>query len=147
MGKKLCKLGFSFVSEPKFVDGISPRYTEASVSGHCLDSSGKNRNWVGKKERIFLSQKENGKIFLKKWKGFAAKTQYENVLEDFCGFEVGTRTFFSEDKREEELDLENFRPKKQKGERELDLKLFVQVKREKESKVKQVRRRVRSPVR
>ena len=61
-------------------------------------------------------------IFLKKWKGFAAKTQYEIVLEYFCGFDVGPRLFFSEDMREEELDLENFRPKKQKGERELDLK-------------------------
>ena len=34
--------------------------TEASVSGHCLDSSDKSVQKVSKKEGIFLSQKENG---------------------------------------------------------------------------------------
>ena len=34
--------------------------TEASVSGHCLDSSGKSMKWVNKKEGTFLSRKENG---------------------------------------------------------------------------------------
>ena len=63
------------------------------------------------------------------------------------GIEVGLRIYLSEEKREEELDLGNFCPKKQKGERQLNLKEIVQVKREKGSKVKQVRRGVRSPVR
>ena len=34
--------------------------TEANVSGHCLDSSGKSMKWVIKKEEIFVSPKENG---------------------------------------------------------------------------------------
>ena len=34
--------------------------TEASVSGHCLDSSGKIMESVRGKNGIFLSQKENG---------------------------------------------------------------------------------------
>ena len=86
-------------------------------------------------------------IFLRDWNDFAAKTEFGSVLEYFCRIEIGLRIFLSEEKREEELDSENFCPKNQKGERELDLKKFVQVKSEKESKVKQVRRGVRSPVR
>ena len=54
--------------------------------------------------------------------------------------------FLFEEKEEEELDLEKFCPEKQKGERELDLKKFVQVEKEKDSKTKQVRRGVWSPV-
>ena len=34
--------------------------TEASVSGHCLDSSGKSMKCVSKKEKNFPSQKEKG---------------------------------------------------------------------------------------
>ena len=77
---------------------------------------------------------------------FASKTEFEIVLEYFCRTEVGLRIFLSKEKREEKLDLENYCPKKQKGERELDLKKIVPVKRQKESKVKKVRRGVRSPV-
>ena len=62
------------------------------------------------------------KIFLRDWNDFAAKTEFRVVLEYFCKIEVGLRIFLSEEKREEELDLENFCPKRQKGERELDLK-------------------------
>ena len=39
--------------------------TEASVSGHCLDSSGKSMECLSKKEGIFLSQKENGILYSK----------------------------------------------------------------------------------
>ena len=46
--------------------------------------------------------------------------------------------------REEELDLENFCPKRQKG---VGLKIICPSKRDKESKVKQVRRGVRIPAR
>ena len=87
------------------------------------------------------------RIFLRDWNEFAAKTGFGIVVEYFCKIEVGLRIFWSEEKRKEELDLEKICPKKQKGERELDLKKFVQVKREKKSKVKQVRTRVISPVR
>ena len=87
------------------------------------------------------------RIFLRDWNEFAAKTEFGNVFQNFGKIEVGLGIFSSEGKREEELDLENFCPKRQKGERELDLKYFVQVKRETESKVRQVRRRVRCPVR
>ena len=87
------------------------------------------------------------RIFLRNWNDFAAETEFGIVLEYFCRIEVGLRTFLSEENRAEQWDLKNFCPKRQKGERELDLKYFVQVKREKARKVKQVRRGVRSPVR
>ena len=67
-------------------------------------------------------------IFLRDWNDFAAKTEFEIVLEYFCGIEVGLRFFLSEEKREKKLDLENFCPQRRKGEKELDLKNFVQVK-------------------
>ena len=86
------------------------------------------------------------RIFLLVWKDFATKTEFGIILQYFSRIEVGLRLFLSEEKREKELDLENFCPKKQKEERELHLKQIVQVKEEKESKVKQVRRGVRSPV-
>ena len=75
------------------------------------------------------------RIFFRNSNDFATKREFGIVLEYFCGIEVGFRIFLSDEKREEELDLENFYPKRQKGEREL------------ESKLKQVRRGVRSPVR
>ena len=61
-------------------------------------------------------------IFLRDENEFATKTEFGNVLEKFCKVEVGLRIFLSEGKRGEELDLENFCPKMQKGERELDLR-------------------------
>ena len=46
------------------------------------------------------------RIFLRDWKEFAAKTEFGIVLEYFCRIGVGLRTFLSEEKREEELELE-----------------------------------------
>ena len=68
------------------------------------------------------------RIFLRDRIDFTAKTEFGIVLEYFCGIEVGLRIFLSKEKKEEKLHLENFCPKKQKGERELELKYFVQVK-------------------
>ena len=51
------------------------------------------------------------RVFLRNWNDFAAKTEFGIVLEGFCRIEVGLRIFLSEEKREEELDLENFCPK------------------------------------
>ena len=65
------------------------------------------------------------RIFLRDGNEFAAKTEFGIVLEYFRKVEFGLRIFLSEEKREEVLDLENFCPRKQKGERELDLKKFV----------------------
>ena len=62
------------------------------------------------------------RIFLRDWNDSAAKTEFGIVLEYFCRIELGLKKFLSEEKREEELDLENFCPKKPKAERELDLK-------------------------
>ena len=70
------------------------------------------------------------RIFLRDWNDFAAKTELWIVLEDFCAIDVGMRLFLFEDKRGEKLNLENLCPKKEKGERELNWKQFVQVKRE-----------------
>ena len=75
------------------------------------------------KEGIFEVRKRvELRIFLRDWNDFAAKTEFGIVLEYFCGIEVGLRIFFSEEKREENLDLESFCPKKWKGEWELDIK-------------------------
>ena len=60
--------------------------------------------------------------FLQDWNGFAVKTEFGIVAECFCTIEVGLRIFLSEEKREDEWDLENSCPKKQKRERELNLK-------------------------
>ena len=57
------------------------------------------------------------RIFLRDWNDFTAKTQFGIVLESFCEIEVGLGKFLSEEKKEEKLDLENFYPIKQKGER------------------------------
>ena len=54
-------------------------------------------------------------IFLRNWNDFGAKTEFGVVLEYFCAIEVGLRIFSSEEREEEELDLENFCPKKLKG--------------------------------
>ena len=51
------------------------------------------------------------RIFLRDWNEFAAKTEIGIVLEAFYKIRVGLRKFLSEEKREEELDLENFGPK------------------------------------
>ena len=52
------------------------------------------------------------RIFLRDWNDSAAKTEFGIVLEYFCRIEVGLRLLLSEEKREEELDLGNFCPKK-----------------------------------
>ena len=58
------------------------------------------------------------RIFLRDWNDFAAKTEFGIVLKYFSRIEVVLRIFLSEKKREEELDLKIFFPKRQKGERE-----------------------------
>ena len=89
------------------------------------------------------------RIFLRDRNDFAAKTELEMVIEYFCRIEVGLRKFLSKENREEELDLESF-VQKTKGRKGVGLEYFFQEKSlflEKESKEKQVRREVRSPVR
>ena len=107
--------------------------TEASVSGHRLVSGGKSMRWVSKTEGILLSQEESGtwNIFAR-LQSFAAKTEFGMVLEYFCRIEIGLRIFLS---------------KEAKGRKGVELEINCPSKRVKESKVKQVRRGVRSPVR
>ena len=62
------------------------------------------------------------RTFLLDGNDFAAKKEFALVLEYFCKIEVGLRKFLSDEKREEELDLEKFCRKRQKGERVLHLK-------------------------
>ena len=75
-----------------------------------------------------------------------AKTLLENVLEYFRGIENGLRIFLSKKRREEEFGLRKFLSKKAKGRRKVGLRIICPSKGEKASKVRQVRRRVRSPV-
>ena len=72
------------------------------------------------------------RIFLRDWIDFAAQTKFGIVLECFSRTEIGLRNLLS---------------KKAKGRRGLGLRIVCPSKREKESKLKQVRRGVRSPVR
>ena len=60
------------------------------------------------------------RIFLRDWNDFAAKREFGTVFDYFCRI-VGLRVFLSKEKKDEELDLENFCPKRQKGETELSL--------------------------
>ena len=70
--------------------------TEASVSGHGLDSGGKSMKRVSKNEGIFQSQEENWTWnFLPDGNEFAAKTEFRIVLEYFCKIEVGLKKFLS----------------------------------------------------
>ena len=52
----------------------------------------------------------------------------------------------SEEEREEKFGLRKFLSKKAKGRREIGLRIICRSKREKENKIRQVRRGVRSPV-
>ena len=52
--------------------------------------------------------------FLRDWIDFAAKIEFEIVLEFFCRIEVGLEMFLSIEKREEEVDLKIFFPKNKK---------------------------------
>ena len=75
--------------------------TEARVSGHSLEFSGRIMKWVSKKMEVFVVKKRMGlRIFLRNWNDFAAKTKFGIVLENFCRIEVGLRVFLSEEKRE-----------------------------------------------
>ena len=60
-------------------------------------------------------------IFLRDWNDFAAKTEFGSVLEYFCRIEFGLKIFFPKRRKKSNLDLENFCPKKQKGEGDLDV--------------------------
>ena len=83
------------------------------------------------------------RIFFRDRIDSAAKTEFGILYEYFCGIEVGLMIFLSEEKKEEKLNLEIFCPKKRKG---VGLKLICPSEREKEGKVEEVRRGVRSPV-
>ena len=83
-------------------------------------------------------------IFLRDWNDFAAKTEFGIVLECYCKVEVALRIFLREKKRRA-VGLIIVLSEKRKGERELNLDQFVQVKGR--SKLKQVRRGVGRPVR
>ena len=63
------------------------------------------------------------RIFLGDWNEFAAKTELVIVSEFFCKIGVGVRIFLSKEKREEEVDLENFCPKG-KGRKGVGLKII-----------------------
>ena len=81
--------------------------TEASVSGHCFDSSGKSIEIVGRKRDFLQVRKGMGlRLFLRDWNDFAAKTEIGIVLENFREIEVGLRICSSEDKGGKKLNLE-----------------------------------------
>ena len=87
------------------------------------------------------------KIFSRDWNDFAAEKEFRNVLDYFCRSEVGLRIFLSEEKGEEKFGHRKFLSRNTKGRKVGGLRKISPSKREKESKVKQVRRGVRNPVR
>ena len=64
------------------------------------------------------------RMFLRDWNQFAAETEFGIVLEYSSTIEVGLRIFLSQEEREEELDLENFCPKKAKGREGVGLEII-----------------------
>ena len=64
------------------------------------------------------------RMFLRDGNDFSAKTEFVIVSDYFCTIEVGLIKFLSEEKREEELDLEKFCSKKQKGEKGVGLEII-----------------------
>ena len=87
------------------------------------------------------------RIILRDRIDFVAKTAFEIVFEYFCRIEVGLRIFLSKERREEKFGLRKFLSRKAKGRKGVGLRIICPSKREKESKVKQVRREVSNPVR
>ena len=103
---------------------------------------------VGKKRKFFqVKKKTELRIVLRSGNEFAAKTEIGIVFEYFCKIEVGLGIFLSKEKREEKFGLRKFFVQKTKGRKGVGLRIICPSKREKESKVKQVRRGVMSPVR
>ena len=103
--------------------------TDASVSGNCLHSSGKSMECVSKN-------------------GIFSNSENSFDLEYFCKIGVGLRYFSpGRTKSRGNCDLEDFFQKR-RGKKNWTWNSFVQEsKRERRSKVKQVRKGVRSPVR
>ena len=62
------------------------------------------------------------RIFLRGRIDFAAKTEFEIVSEFFCRIDVGLRIFVVQKEERRGIGLRKVLSKKQKGERELDLK-------------------------
>ena len=79
------------------------------------------------REFFKVRKKMRLRIFLLDWNEFAAKTEFGIVLEFSCKVGVGLRIFLSKEKREEELDLENFCPKG-KGRKGVGLKIICPIK-------------------
>ena len=81
--------------------------TEASVSGHCFDSSGKSIDFVGGNRDFFQVRKRMGlRLLLRDWNDFAAKTEFAIFMESFREIEAGLRIFLPEEKEGEKLNLE-----------------------------------------
>ena len=97
-----------------------------------------------KRGHLFKSERKKGFEFFCEVENVLRLTESGTVSECFCEIELGLRIFLSEEKREDKLDLEKFCPIRRKG---VGLKIICLSKTEKESKVKQVRRKVRSRVR
>ena len=60
--------------------------------------------------------------FLSDWNDLSAQTEFGIVLEYFRRIEVGLRIFFVRREERRGIGLRNFLSKRQKGERELNLK-------------------------
>ena len=77
---------------------------------------------------------------------FASKTEFGLVLEYFCRIEVGLRIILSIEKREKRDWTWKFLSKKAKERKGDGLEIFCPSRKEKDSKLRQVRRGVKSPV-
>ena len=116
---------------------------KASVSGHCLDFSGKSMKCESKKRDAFLSQKEKltEDVFATLEVDLKIFAQEEQRNNKFL-----TENIFVRRKKERVIGLRIILSKRVKGRKGVRLRIFCPSKMEKR-RVKGVRRGVRGPVR
>ena len=141
--KRLCELRFTLVSEPRFIHGISTRQCRSQRQWTPFRL--RRQECEMKKGEIFQVRKKMGlRIFLQDRNDFAAKTEFEIVLEYFCRIgvilrlrqnvelsqnifeklELDLEYFCPRRGEKRNLDLENLLSKKAKGRREVGLRII-----------------------
>ena len=97
--------------------------TETSISGHCLDSSGKSMEWVVNETGVSLSRKINGDLRLRQKKKLS-----QNIFVDL---ELDLELFVQKKQRRRNFGSEYFHPKREGRGTALRINLSKRVKRRK----------------
>ena len=97
---------------------------EASVSGHRLDSGGKSKKWVSKNGNFSKSGRKWDLEHFSEIGMILRLRQNLNLLWNiYAELKLDLEYFLSEDKREEDLDLESF-VEKAEGSKGVGLEIF-----------------------